>query len=111
MYAQSYLSPDARAKSESKSRSQAGGAGEGEGRRALQVHCSAPTSAGFHHRNTLLHVFEKESGKAEARQRGGHSLLPGAAEGRSAALKSGTHSNARCVVLEAVTEASHQSLH
>ena len=28
-----------------------------------------------------------------------------------ALLKSGTHSNARCVVLEAVTEDSHQSLH
>ena len=28
-----------------------------------------------------------------------------------AQLKSGTHSNARCVVLEAVTEGSHQSLH
>lgn len=82
----------------------------GEGGCALQVHCPAPTSAGFHHRNTLLHVFE-ESGKAEARERGGHSLLPGAEEGRSAALKSGTHSNARCVVLEAVTEASHQSLY
>lgn len=31
----------------------------GEGGRALQVHCPAPTSAGFHHRNTLLHVFER----------------------------------------------------
>lgn len=32
-------------------------------------------------------------------------------EGRPAPLKSGTHSNARCVMLEEATEASNQSLH
>lgn len=54
----------------------------GEVRSALQVQCPAPTSASFHHRNTLLHVFEKESRKAEARGRGGHTQEP--TEGRSA---------------------------
>lgn len=55
-------------------------------------------------------MFEKESRKAEARESGGHTQEP--TEGDlPALLKSGTHSNARCVVLEAVTEGSHQSLH